>query len=116
MNNKVYIAGRVTGDPYYRAKFKSAEATVKDRQFFDRHGVKAAMLLGRFGFKAVNPAEFTLFGKLLDRYSWRIAMAVCLWHLLGCSYVYMLKDWKDSKGARKEHKWAKFLGKEIIYQ
>lgn len=116
MNNKVYIAGRITGDPNYRTKFKSAEAVVKEWWFFDRHGVKVAQRRGRFGFEAVNPAEFTIFGKLLDRYPWRVAMAVCLFNLLGCSHVYMLKDWKDSRGAQKEHKWAKFFGKEIIYQ
>lgn len=116
MNNKIYIAGRITGDPNYKAKFKSAETAVKDWQFFDRHGVKYYIRHSHFGFEAVNPAEFTLFGKILDRYPWRVAMAVCLCKLLGCSYVYMLKDWKQSKGATKEHKWAKFFGKEIIYQ
>lgn len=116
MNNKCYIAGRVTGDPNYRAKFKSAEATVKEWWFFDRHGVKIAQRSGRFGFQAVNPAEFTLFGRDLTHYSWHVAMAVCLCRLLSCSYVFMLKDWKDSKGATVEHRAAKLLGKEVIYQ
>ena len=116
MNNKIYIAGRITGDPNYKAKFKSAEATVKDWRFFELNGQKAALHLGRFGFEAVNPAEFTLLGRDLTHYFWAVAMTVCFCKLLGCSYVYMLKDWKDSRGARKEHKWAKFFGKEIIYQ
>jgi len=29
---------------------------------------------------------------------------------------YMLKDWKDSPGARIEHEWAKNNGLEIIYE
>jgi hypothetical protein len=28
----------------------------------------------------------------------------------------MLKDWRESRGARKEHRWAKFLHKHIIYE
>lgn len=116
MNNKIYIAGRITGDPNYKAKFKSAEATVKDWRFFELNGKKAALHLGRFGFEAVNPAEFTLLGHDLAECRWSLAMVVCLCRLVRCSYVYMLKDWKQSKMAMIEHRWAIFLGKEIIYQ
>ena len=116
MNNRIYIAGRITGDPHYRAKFKSAEATVKDWRFFDRHDVKYAIHHDHFGFVPVNPAEFTLLGNDLTEYSWYLAMVVCLCRLVRCSYVYMLKDWKQSKMAMIEHRWAIFLGKEIIYQ
>lgn len=116
MNNRIYIAGRITGDPDYTAKFKSAAATVTQWWFFDRHGVRTAQRLGRFGFEAVNPVEFTLFGRTLDRYSWTVAMSVCLCRLMSCSHVYMLADWQDSKGATLEHKVAKLLGKQIIYQ
>ena len=35
MNNKIYIAGRITGDPNYRAKFKSAETSVRTLGFFE---------------------------------------------------------------------------------
>lgn len=116
MNNKVYIAGRITGDPNYRGKFKSAEATVKSWWFFEQYGFKAAMRYGRFGFRAVNPTKFTFLGRGLERYPWFVAMTVCLRKLLRCSYVYMLDDWADSRGAKIEHKWAVFFGKEIIYQ
>ena len=116
MNNKIYIAGRITGDPHYRAKFKSAEAAVKDWRFFDRHGVNYYIRHNHFGFVPVNPTEFTLLGHDLAECRWSLAMVVCLCKLVRCSYVYMLKDWKQSKGASVEHRWAKFLGKEIIYQ
>ena len=42
-------------------------------------------------------------------------MVVCFFMLLRCSYVYMLADWRDSKGATKEHRWAKIMHKRIIY-
>lgn len=116
MNNRIYIAGRITGDPNYTEKFNSAVKTVKQWWFFERHGVKAALRLGRFGFDVVNPVEFTLFGRTLDKYSWTVCMIVCLFRLVRCSYVYMLHDWHESKGATLEHKAAKFLRKQIIYQ
>lgn len=110
MNNKVYIAGKVTGDPDYKAKFEKAEKKVRDISFFDRNGVQAA-IAGWFFFEPVSPAAFIPEGT-----RWRRAMAICIWRLIWCSHVYMLKDWRESRGARKEHRWAKFLHKHIIYE
>jgi hypothetical protein len=33
-----------------------------------------------------------------------------------CDCIYMLKDWKDSNGARLELNYAKCKGKEILYE
>lgn len=110
MNNRVYIAGKVTGDPDYKAKFEKAEEKVRDFAFFDRQGVKAA-IAGWFNFEPVSPAAFIPEGT-----RWHIAMPRCLLRLAFCSYVYMLKDWQESRGARKEHSLAQFLHKQIIYE
>ena len=110
MNNRVYIAGKVTGDPDYKAKFEKAEEKVRDFAFFDRHGVRAAMA-GWFNFEPVSPAAFIPTGT-----RGHTAMLRCLLRLAFCSHIYMLKDWKESRGARKEHRWAKFLRKHIIYE
>ena len=109
MNNRIYIAGKVTGDPDYRAKFEAAVEKVAAFPFFDRNGVEAAMH-GWLGFEPVNPTA-----KLTPDTKWRKAMVVCFFMLLRCSYVYMLADWRDSKGATKEHRWAKIMHKRIIY-
>ena len=116
MNNKCYIAGRVTGDPNYKAKFHSAVATVVGYTFFDRNGHKIAIRSGRFSFRAVNPTAMRPFGIPIERYPYAIAMLFCLIKLSSCSYAYFLSDWKDSLGANIEHRAAKFLGKEVIYQ
>lgn len=116
MNNKIYIAGRITGDTNYKAKFLKAEEEVSDFCFFDLHGVKAAIRIGSCEFEPVNPTHFTFFGSLLEKYSWTVSMAVCIHNLLWCSYVYMLDDWKESRGARVEHRIAKLTGKILIYQ
>ena len=116
MNNKIFISGRITGDPNYPLKFEAAEAKVLQPGFFDRHGVDAASRLGIFGFKPVSPVDLTFLDMPVRDFPWWVCMVVCLWHLLGCSYVYMLYDWPKSRGARIEHKVARFFRKHIIYQ
>lgn len=49
-----------------------------------------------------------------DWYAW-----VLLWDMHSLALadaIYMLKDWKDSKGAMAEHAFAVACGKEIIYE
>ena len=117
MNNKVFISGKVTGDLHYRGKFEGAVYKILSANFFNRHGsAKLASKYGRFGFMPVNPCDFRIMRHPLEECSWSLCMLVCLWHLTGCSYIYMLNNWRDSRGARIEHRWAKFLHKHIIYQ
>ena len=117
MNNKVFISGKITGDPSYPWKFEAASLDVSRPQFFDRHGSSyLSEKCGYFGFRPVDPTTFTIQGIPLTLFSWSVCMIVCLWRLTWCSHVYFLRDWKDSRGARREHAWAKFLHKHIIYQ
>ena len=116
MNNKIFISGKVTGEADYKYKFEAAEVMILKSDFFERHGVYLAMHTDKFGYMPVNPTRLTLFGRPLEEYNWMIAMAVCLWKLWGCSTVYMLRDWKKSRGANIEHRFAKMLNKQIIYQ
>ena len=117
MNNKVFISGKITGDPSYTIKFESACITVSRPEFFDRYGEPyLSEKYGYFGFVPVCPTDFCLLDLPMKEWPWCVCMAVCLWHLLGCSYVYFLRDWKESRGARIEHRWAKRMHKKIIYQ
>lgn len=116
MNNKCYIAGRVTGDPHYKAKFRSAVATVTSYYFFDRYGHRIAARTARFGFQAVNPTAIHICGISIDQLPWPVAMMLCLLKLATCSYAYFLADWKQSRGARIEHRFARLTRKNIIYQ
>ena len=111
MNNKVYIAGPITGVENWEARFFSAELKVMSMEFFDRHGNQRLVdRYGYFGFDYVSPRMFPI-----DNLRRWAQMAYCLWHLSWCSYVYMMDGWKGSKGARQEHRWAKMLRKRIIY-
>ena len=119
MNNKCYIAGRVTGDPNYREKFNAAAhdevlhpifcAENTARKYVHQHG-----RVDRF--VPVLPTYLSLFGHPIDGMPWILCMLVCIYHLLKCSYVYFLNDWKQSRGARIEHRIARVTHKQIIYQ
>lgn len=91
---KVFISGKVSGMEYYTAfsKFSEAEA-----------------ILSRIGYEVVNPTKLCR-----KNWSWIRCMIVCLWHLIGCKCVYQLDNWQESRGAKIEYKWAKFLGKKIL--
>ena len=94
-NNKVkaFISGKVTGMPYLVAYGKFANA--------DR-------VLSQMGYEVVNSTKLCK-----KRWSWYRCMVVCLWHLMWCDKVFQLDNWQESRGARIEQKWAKFLGKKI---
>jgi hypothetical protein len=55
--------------------------------------------------RAVRPEDF-----------WRECMIVCLRELLQCDAIYMLNNWRNSKGARIELAVAVELGMEILIQ
>jgi len=90
----VYIAGRITGDPEYRAKFEQAQRTLE-----------AA------GFVVMSPAILPSEGFTYDDY-----MKVSSAMMDVCGAVYFLPDWKQSNGAMYEMGRAIATGKEIINQ
>lgn len=116
MNNRIYIAGRITGAGDYREKFAKAEEKAGGLGFYREHGGDCYVRTGAVRYETVNPCRVLLWGKGLGAYPWRVAMAVCLWKLAGCSTVYMLRDWTESRGARMENTLAQLLGKRIIYE
>ena len=74
--------------------------------------LRTGLVLGQ----GMQPCDFRIMRHPLEECSWSLCMLVCLWHLTGCSYIYMLNNWRDSRGARIEHRWATILRKKIIYQ
>jgi hypothetical protein len=96
MPNKktLYIAGKITGDPNYKEKFKYWEITMKKR-----------------GYNVVNPAWLPEEGFTWEQY---IAMSSAM--LRECEAILFLEDWKDSRGAKIEHELAKKMGKELLFE
>lgn len=112
MNNKVFISGPITGHADWRMRFDDAERTVLHDIFFDRYGnADLYYRYGYFGFRPVNPSAFGDESK-----SWRWNMVRSVWKLLGCSYVFFMRGWHDSRGCRIEHTFADLFGKRIIYE
>lgn len=89
---KIYIAGKISGDPGYREKFAEVEFALKDK-----------------GFSVMNPARLSE-GK---EFCWNDYMAVTSAMQQVCEATVLLPDWQDSKGARLELKKAGELGQKI---
>lgn len=92
MKETVYLAGKITGDPYYRSKFR-----------------KAACELAAAGFVVVNPAKLPAEG-----FTWEAYMRMSSAMLDECAAVCFLPDWTESRGALMEFGRAKAKEKRVF--
>lgn len=86
-NMKIYIAGKITGNPNYKEQFAAAEKKLKAE-----------------GHQVINPTwkpEGLPYKQYID---------MGLMELQQCDVIYLLSDWKDSKGARMEYIYALTVG------
>ncbi|TWP23506.1 DUF4406 domain-containing protein [Apibacter muscae] len=81
-DTKVYIAGKVSGEPYEVCKAK-----------FNHR----AELLRAQGYEVVNPMEI-----VPKESNWREAMNICIRAITECQAYFMLEDWRLSRGAKIE--------------
>jgi hypothetical protein len=92
----VYLSGKITGDKHFKKKF-----------------LKAKVKLVKNGYDVINPCDISCYADFLSYEQFLhidYALIDC------CDCIYMLKDWKDSNGARLELNYAKCKGKEILYE
>ncbi|HOR12310.1 MAG TPA: DUF4406 domain-containing protein [Anaerolineaceae bacterium] len=80
MSKTIYLAGKITGDPAYKAKFAAA-----------------AEKLAEMGYIVVNPALLPSVGFTYDQYM-RMSCAM----LDECQEICLLPDWVYSPGAIEE--------------
>lgn len=90
---KFYIAGKVNGLDNYKEYFSKAEEE-----------------LNKLGHICMNPAI------LPEGFPWEAYMPICYAMIDCCDAVFMLKNWKDSKGAKLEYEYAKKHHKIIEYE
>ena len=90
---KIYLSGKITGDDNYAETFenKAAELTEQGALVFN---------------PAVHPNMFT-HGQF---------MVLDLLALSFCNSIYMMKNWRDSKGAKMEFEEAKVLGLPVEFE
>ena len=94
---KCYNAGKISGLSYLSAYNK-----------FEKHD---KLIENQLGMRPVNP----MIDGLPANWPWICHMVfdVCL--LIGCSAVLFQCDFKESRGARIEHFFAKLFGKDIYH-
>ena len=88
---KVYLSGKITGDAGYRQKFEAVQNE-----------------LTSYGYVVFNPAV------LPDGFEYEDYMSLDLLILSRCDAFYLLRDWKNSPGAKRELEEAKRLGLQIL--
>ena len=102
MQKTIYISGKITGTEDYEKRFAKAEAELEAK-----------------GFIVLNPVRT---GKWLERYlapevpTWIQYMKQDIKAMMSADCIYMLKGYRESKGARLELFLAKVLKYEIIYE
>ena len=92
-NKKIYLSGKISGDPNFKEKFAQ-----KARELTER------------GYQVFNPAVHP------DMFTWEQFMELDLKALAHCDTIYLMKDWKDSRGAKIEYDEAVRLGKNIVFE
>jgi nucleoside 2-deoxyribosyltransferase len=110
MNKKIYVAGPMTDYP--ENNFPAFYVAEKQ--------------LRKAGFKVINPARLSK--KVAKKYNFSLKdHEACKKHvkqfmkedlkgLLKCDFIYMLKGWRDSKGANIEYNTAKETGMCILME
>lgn len=82
---KVYLAGKIAGDPNYREKFAAAAKKLEERA----------------GVTVISPAVTPEGLKKADY------MRIC--------FAMFLPDWEDSPGAQLEKHWCEYVGKKMVF-
>lgn len=98
---RIYIAGKITGLDWYEAfaMFDVAEADLRAR-----------------GFEPLNPMKKNGLDGDGEDHPWAEYMKRDIPILLSCDAIYLLSNWRDSKGALLEHHIASELGMDVFWQ
>jgi hypothetical protein len=90
---KIYIAGKITGEPDYYENFQ-----------------RAMLKLRMQGNTVITPTILPD-GLTHDEY-----MHICMSLIDVAEAVYFLSNWMESEGAREEFRYANHTGKMIMYE
>ena len=82
-NMRIYIAGKITGNPNYKEQFAVAEERLKAE-----------------GHQVINPTWKP------EGLSYKQYIDMGFYELMQCDVIYLLNGWENSAGARFEHIYA----------
>ena len=88
---KIYIAGKITGLANYRENFNRVEEKLTQN-----------------GHAIMNPS------KLTDGFNYEDYMKVCFAMIDVCDMIYLMENWTDSAGAKREKEYAE-RNKKLVY-
>lgn len=97
MGIRIYISGGISGTNDFQSRFEEAETELKE-----------------LGYSVVNPAKINAL--LPEDTTWEEYMKMSLCVLEMCDYIYMLKNWENSKGACMEMKKALESNITLLFQ
>ena len=92
---KIYIAGKISGNPWYKKEFARAEQTLRGK-----------------GHSVMNPARLGFY----DEFSWEDYMIASGAMQRICEAVLFLPNWKDSDGAKIERERAFLLNQKQFFR
>ena len=92
---KIFISGAITNNPNYKKDFE--------------RGVKWAYSVDK-NPAIFNPADLRIGFDNVDYMKIGFAAMEC------CNIVFFLKGWENSKGARLEYEYAKYLGLACFFE
>lgn len=92
---RLYVSGRITGDPNWRSRFDAAAASLR-----------AA------GYEVISPSDRA---PETDDAPWEYHMRRDIKALMDCDGVAFLMGWNDSRGACLEHMLASEVGIECRF-
>jgi len=90
---KIYIAGKITGLENYKELFNRKEKELLEK-----------------GCTVMNPSV------LPDGFEHEEYMKICFSMIDVCDSIYLLSNWKDSKGAQMEWLYAQKNNKGVYYE
>lgn len=92
----IFISGKITGDEHYKVKFYDAKWRLQKNYE---------------AWCVISPTDIDMVNMEYEE-----CLDITKEIIKHCDVIYMLPDWKHSKGARIEHAFAKELGKKIVYE
>jgi hypothetical protein len=98
MLHTVYISGKISGTTDYHEKFENAETLLKTIGYLH----------------VINPVKLD-HGNNTEWHQFMITDIAAIL-TTQCKTMYMLKDWRESRGARIEHAIAIETGMRVLYE